>query len=888
MTTKPTRRLLAALCLLAGVCSCTDESDPAEKIGNAQSLAINYQIDGAEQAQTYALTADAHECKVDEIYTLFFRSATHAQANQYVGYTRTGVASSASSGTARVTMPANTDVTDEWQLIVLANLDRFAHTDGEATIDSWLINKVGTKSYTDAKEYIQVLSNQPTGLLDPLPMSVAMTKPAATNLATVTLQRRVARIDVVSSASGFVFESAQIFNARTMAYMLNEGGNISTTGGNDFVHYDQHVVSNASGKIQGKLYAFPNAVMTPTMTDLETTCLIIGGKYGGSPTTTYYRVNVCPASGSQNLKPNGAYTINITGVTAAGEIDPDEALKASFLKCTYTINEWDNSFLGTYVFDADGNGLAVSQRSVVYSDKGNQTIQLEVFTIKSTTNPIAGSWNVGALTGTNPTAFTATKDASPTDKYITATAPTANATTTDRTAAFTVTWGGISLPVSLTQLNPTSQMSGIKANPSELWFPKNSAATPKEICLNLQGNFAGIAKSNIKHQIIYEAGSTGWLTLSDTGITPDNAALGLYYYTVTADALSSGDIRLAAIKFVVTQGAQILTAQVDVRQTLAEIGTSYTRILDVRMFEKVSGAYVEKGSLADVYANIKGLPTGKSEKNDLHFAIIEHTTLKYELRITSSMGWKLVPVGLAASELNYSLMSDPGDMTASKTITITATGDKVSGWDGTFYIEYDNGDKTTFAVHQQGVFATLAAYKDASNVLVTDGSTYYYGTFRMNDKLWLDRNIGATSDSYYTTFGTTAPKDNTGKGVYIDYSQANKVCPNGFRLPKSTAGSGELDWVFTNIRYSGTSVTSDPAVPYGFVWYVTTSHDPAKHFFLPMSGSAYTGFTGTYCMYHSEASSTYLYLIASSTVAGSTKTMYSSHPWGASVRCIQK
>ncbi|GAE86454.1 hypothetical protein [Bacteroides reticulotermitis] len=122
--------------------------------------------------------------------------------------------------------------------------------------------------------------------------------------------------------------------------MFDEGGSyVSSATGDNFRNYDEQVVNAAAGVVQAKLYAFPNVSLTPAMRDEETTCLIIGGKYNGSSTTTYYRVNVCPAAGQQSLKANGAYTVNITNVTAAGETDPGDAYDHTQLRMDYTLNE---------------------------------------------------------------------------------------------------------------------------------------------------------------------------------------------------------------------------------------------------------------------------------------------------------------------------------------------------------------------------------------------------------------------------------------------------------------------------------------------------------------------------------------------------------------------
>ncbi|MFV0589532.1 hypothetical protein, partial [Bacteroides reticulotermitis] len=553
---------LLASFLLVCLSACHDEGDYTGEIQDGK-LALSYQVDGGMHIPTYAVTAETHECRVDDVYTLFFRASSHANPNAYVGYTRTSVSASTSTGDTRVTLPAGEDVDDEWQLIFLGNFDSSAFLDGESSVNDLLTNKVASKTYDDARLYLMGFFKEKTGMGSPLTMSASLTKPASTNVANITFKRRVARIDVSNSASNFIFETVQVWNARTRGYMLEEGGAfVPGSSANDFYNYDSQVVNAAAGVVQAKLYAFPNFVTTPNIQDHETTCLIIGGKYDGSSTTTYYRVNVCPAAGQQSLKANGAYTVNITNVTAAGETDPGNAYDNSQLKVDYTINEWDDSFLGTYVFDKDGNGLAVSQREVVFSEKGNQTVQLEVFTIRSSTAPISGNWTVGTPQGADAASFSSQKVSG--NRYLRVTALNKNETATDRAAVVTVSWGSINLNINLTQLNPTSYMGGIKLQPSDLWFMM--AGGTKEICLNLQGNFSGITRADITTSVLYPGSDTGWLTLGP-GTTSDNLAAGLLYYNVRASNNASALSRLADIKFVVAQGTLIATAQASVTQS---------------------------------------------------------------------------------------------------------------------------------------------------------------------------------------------------------------------------------------------------------------------------------------------------------------------------------
>ena len=825
---------LLGICFFLCLSACHDEANYAGEIENGK-LVLSYQVDGGMQASTYAVSAETHECRVDDVYTLFFRASSHTNPGAYVGYTRTGVTASTPTGSARVTLPEGEDVDDAWQLIFLANFDANAFLDGELNVDDFLTNKVASKTYTDARIYLKNFFDQNTGMNAPLPMSASFIKPSDTNVANITFKRRIARIDVSNSASNFVFETAQVWNARTRGYLFDEGGSfVSGNSTNDFCNYDAQIVNAAGNVAQAKLYAFPNFSLTPTMRDNETTCLIIGGKYNNSSTTTYYRINVCPAAGQQSLKANGAYTVNITNVSSEGETDPGDAYDKSQLKMDYTLNEWDDSFLGTYIFDKDGNGLAVSQRAIIFSDKGNQSVELEVFTILNSANPITDDWTVSAPQGADAASFSSQKVATPANRYFTITTLTDNETTTDRTATVLVSWGDINLSVSLTQLNPTSYMGGIKLLPADLWFMM--PGDTKEICMNLQGNFSGIDRDDITTSIIYPGSETEWLSLG-VGTTPDNLAAGLIYYNVTATNNEGSTGRVADIKFVVKQGTMMATAQAAITQSTTKPTEPGVRQLSMYLLQK-SGTndYIDKGLVSDNYTSFKGLPTGQSTAKDLHFSLTSCDYLKYKIVIHSSQAWKIVPTGHATTGLSFTQRSDPGDKNTPKEVIISAVSDEVVGWDGGFYLEYEDGERIEYSVHQQGLFAVLPAHFDG-----TGGDIYYYGTFLMNGKLWLDRNIGATvgqggsdgTEGYFSNTITGIPNIAEAKGVYFHRYQAITACPPGFRLPKRTAGSGEWDWVYEKMKWSG-----NPPVgaPYPLVWYVTYSEEPRKIWYLPACG----------------------------------------------------
>ena len=62
--------LFLATCFLLCLCACHEQEDYGEDIQDGK-LVLNYQVDGGMQASTYGVTAEAHECRIDDVYTLF-------------------------------------------------------------------------------------------------------------------------------------------------------------------------------------------------------------------------------------------------------------------------------------------------------------------------------------------------------------------------------------------------------------------------------------------------------------------------------------------------------------------------------------------------------------------------------------------------------------------------------------------------------------------------------------------------------------------------------------------------------------------------------------------------------------------------------------------------
>ncbi|MCC8019576.1 MAG: hypothetical protein LIO85_07385 [Rikenellaceae bacterium] len=827
--------ITALLCGLAAlsVTGCTGEVGGLETSESTNELTLNFTIPGSMSVSTYGVAGTESENYISHIYLLFFDPS-----GTYATYARAGVGTSSTSGSTRITMPDGYKIEDEWDILFVANLDSFVEMpEGLTDIGDWFDLKLGGLSLTDAWVSDDFLATATTAVRSPLPMSGKSTKEANENTVSVEFARRVARIDVVNnSSSNFRLVSAQVWNARINARLGNGfiAGDVST---NNFTDYTDNVATPASGsgEISGQLYAFPNESLTIATGDYHTTCLIIGGQYNNGP-TTYYRVNVCASSQlQQQLNANSIYTIKITNVVGDGEASPGDAHNKENLQISYIINEWDDSYSVLYVFDEWGNALGVSQRFINFSYRGPQNATVNVYRLYSDDNPLTGDWTVDNPTGTYYSSFTSAKN--PTGSSVTIGVVDENTLSVDRDAKVYLHWGTIDLPLELTQLSFTSQLDNALVSPTTLSFAL-LGASPKQLTVSLQGDFAGVTRSDIETAFIYhDSNDTGWLHIAE-GSTADDEALGLFYFNVWPDDYNdyTDGVRQAEIRFVIRVGTRLTTAHVDVYQSPDSFGDGELRIVEILCMEydDDEGEYLNRGATSSLAAKMPGLPVGQNTANHLHFRMVGSKYIKYIMYINSSLDWEIVASGVTEKALSFTPSSGTGDYAHAVEVEITAVSDVDWGWDGVFYVQYADGQTTPVVVHQTGIMASSAS-----------GEMFYYGLMRLNGKLWLDRNVGATApmDADDPTAGYYNPVtdylDTNAAGFFYYHTAAHTACPAGFRLPKysATGETGEWDWVYNNLVYSNNIDDGNHPESVWFVAYGAV--DNPRYWYLPIAGNGY-------------------------------------------------
>lgn len=802
---------------------------------NGRSLVINYNIDFPDEVSTYASPEKPtlqieRECKVEDIYILYFYPSDDpnpTNRNKYAGYTRTGTIKSGgdlpiNKGSATVTVPGNLTLDQEMQLIVLANFDNFAYKFTYNSIEEMLEGKLTDMLFEDAKKELKLVLQDTKGFEGKaLPMSAVQVKDAASKSVSVKFKRRVARIDVENAIHpgtkdlpegepSFKLLSARIYNANIYGWATDAGGtSVISNNGSDYIKYEDQVVQlkDNNKEIKGRLYSFPNFITAPTLQDQQTTCLIIGGIYQGDSKETYYRINVTPKEPDeakpykeQRLLANGLYTIRITKVHGSGSDTPDEAYDADELKLDYIINEWDDSLLGTHSFDEYGNALSVSHRNVSFSNAGGQQLPIQVYTKQSNAHPISTPWSVsleqlGDVDYTDK--FEIVEDQANNQFYIKT--KEANTSMTDWVAYAKVSWGGIDIYISLTQLSPYSTLKGITVFPKDLIVINESST--RKLGVNTQGNFDGLDISHITHSIMYSDDSnTGWITDVRPSAPQTQLDQGIYYFDVDIKAQeANATSRTAIIKFVVKNGKHIASAEASITQSPTKFPEENNEGLTINMYlynkEPQAGQqpeYIEKKR-----SDIVGLSPALSEwseENSLLFSQAPADQIYYHLYITSDFDWQIETDKNTGANLKFEIESidDPSGKTKTTTLKVSASKDAPHAWAGDFKIKYENGSARTFYAAQEGVYRQ---FTDA-----TDSPVHFYGIINYRNQLWLDRNLGDLKSAKYdnAVYANVNNEWYSHNTKVNDIRELNRNCPPGWALPNATEALNFVESIRNN------------------------------------------------------------------------------------------
>lgn len=217
-----------------------------------------------------------------------------------------------------------------------------------------------------------------------LPMSGQTVKRANQELVELALTRAVIRLDIQNTLDTYYdLVSASIYSAASQSVIW---GNDNIP---DLIHtgkfYGIGDGSTSLGDVSGGLYAFQNFEGNPINNVSETTALVVGLKVkAGAPVGTegslhYYRINIHPQDGGQNLKRNNVYKVSLRGVTGAGESSESDAAANTENPLEVTINNWDLDEEGMVLTDGQ-NTLAIPSKYIKFGPEA-EVREYSVYTI---------------------------------------------------------------------------------------------------------------------------------------------------------------------------------------------------------------------------------------------------------------------------------------------------------------------------------------------------------------------------------------------------------------------------------------------------------------------------------------------------------------------------
>ncbi|GHT88626.1 hypothetical protein FACS189474_4190 [Bacteroidia bacterium] len=222
---------------------------------------------------------------------------------------------------------------------------------------------------------------------------------------TVVLLRMTAKINVQLDenkewSSLFKLASVRLFNTNTRGNIVPATDNIrkTTIGGKTQIDalratvpadaqrslgplYYGDITSGTDGlAINESIYLFETNAANKSESS-NATCLVIGGFFGGSKDTTYYRVDFLDKETSSNFQDilrNHQYTVNILDVKEKGYDTWHEAFEAKSMNMVVEISDWteDNThitFDGQYYFSVNKNFFDFS-REACTTDHGHNIL----------------------------------------------------------------------------------------------------------------------------------------------------------------------------------------------------------------------------------------------------------------------------------------------------------------------------------------------------------------------------------------------------------------------------------------------------------------------------------------------------------------------------------
>ena len=445
---------LIVLCFL-GNTSCRKVDMPQKTVDASNQqvvLTLNLPVQELQQPKTYAISVN-DENRITAVDVLAFRVVN---GQELFAYRKQGrlLATGGSSNQAKFYADLVKDE-DPYRFVVLCNVSAELNSATSLLqvnrLKSDILNtlvKVQTTKWNAA-------SSQN---FTPFPMwaESAVIDGIRANSAGLSfnLIRSVAAIDVSLSnaaANDFLITSVNLYGSNRIGLIAPLNTNFNNTTNTviqpsiaslDRLPVQTYTLNVPFTRFENEIYLFETQAAT-AMNDINSTGLVIGGRYKGSSVNSYYRIEMVNSSGTLiPLLRNHRYTVNITSISGGGFSDVETAWRSVAENITAAITPWNEANLGE-VSIPDAYELAVST-SAIRDDGGSKEVGITVRTnyaggwaVRSSSEWITPA-NTNGQSGNRSLAFTIDR----------------NSTNAVRTGVITITSGRLVKNIAVTQLVP--------------------------------------------------------------------------------------------------------------------------------------------------------------------------------------------------------------------------------------------------------------------------------------------------------------------------------------------------------------------------------------------------------------------------------------------------
>ena len=172
----------------------------------------------------------------------------------------------------------------------------------------------GSSSVEDFKKLVETKSpdTKPCMLMTSSFYKAAVTSGEATDLETVTLERAMARIDIVNKADGITINSVTLKNRATESVLISDAATTENAAFKDTTYTDMNLAGSSDGSVayKAKIYSYEQFGEGGYAPSMEVSYSI--GENNYTHTIAFVTKGEDDAETQINLKRNNLYTVNIT------------------------------------------------------------------------------------------------------------------------------------------------------------------------------------------------------------------------------------------------------------------------------------------------------------------------------------------------------------------------------------------------------------------------------------------------------------------------------------------------------------------------------------------------------------------------------------------------